>query len=46
MPALTKFSILTPATVGQVNVTYGTHTSTNVVVTVTASKKFLVVAEY
>lgn len=40
------YTDLTPATVGQVNVTYGTHTSTNVVVTVTASKKFLVVAEY
>lgn len=40
------YTDLTPATVGSVNVTYGTHTSTNVVVTVTASKKFLVVAEY
>lgn len=40
------YTDLTPATAGSVNVTYGTHTSTNVVVTVTASKKFLVVAEY
>lgn len=35
---------LTPATVGQYVVTEGTHTSTNVVVTVTASKKFKVLA--
>lgn len=40
------YTDLTPATTGSVNVTYGTHTTTNVVVTVTASKKFLVVAEY
>jgi len=40
------YTDLTPATAGSVNVTYGSHTSTNVVVTVTASKKFLVVAEY
>lgn len=40
------YTDLTPATVGSVNVTYGSHTSTNVVVTVTASKKFLVIAEY
>jgi len=35
---------LTPATVGSYAVTEGTHTSTNVVVTVTASKKFKVMA--
>ena len=40
------FSDLTPATVGSAVVTMGSHTSTNVVVTVTASKKFYVVAEY
>lgn len=40
------YTDLTPATAGSVNVTYGTHTSTNVVVTVTSGKKFLVVAEY
>ena len=40
------FTDLTPATAGSAHVTYGTHTSTNVVVTVTTSKKFLVVAEY
>jgi predicted RecA/RadA family phage recombinase len=38
------YTDLTPATAGSVNVTYGTHTSTNVVVTVTSGKKFLVVA--
>jgi predicted RecA/RadA family phage recombinase len=40
------YTDLTPATVGQANVTYGSHTSTNVIVTVTSGKKFLVVAEY
>ena len=35
---------LTPATVGSYVVTEGTHTSTNVVVTVTTSKKFKVIA--
>jgi len=40
------YTDLTPATVGSVNVTYGSHTSTNVVVTVTTGKKFLVFAEY
>lgn len=35
---------LTPETVGSYAVTEGTHTSTNVVVTVTASKKFKVLA--
>lgn len=35
---------LSPATVGQYVVTEGTHTSTNVVVTVTTSKKFKVFA--
>lgn len=35
---------LTPATVGSYTVTEGTHTSTNVVVTVTTSKKFKVFA--
>ena len=40
------YTDLTPATAGSVNVTYGSHTSTNVVVTVTSGKKFLVVAEY
>lgn len=35
---------LTPATVGQYVVTEGTHTTTNVVVTVTTSKKFKVIA--
>lgn len=35
---------LTPATVGQYVVTEGTHTTTNVVVTVTTSKKYKVVA--
>lgn len=40
------YTDLTPATAGSVNTTYGTHTSTNVVVTVTASKKFIVLAEY
>lgn len=38
------YTDLTPATAGSVNVTYGTHTSTNVVVNVTSGKKFLVVA--
>jgi predicted RecA/RadA family phage recombinase len=41
-----QYSDLTPATVGQVNTTYGSHTSTNVVVTVTLSKKFYVIAEF
>jgi len=40
------YTDLTPATAGSVNVTYGTHTSTNVVVTVTSGKKFIVLAEY
>ena len=40
-----QYSDLTPATAGSVNTTYGTHTTTNVVVTVTASKKFYVIAE-
>lgn len=40
------YTDLSPATAGTVNVTYGTHTSTNVVVTVTSGKKFLVNAEY
>jgi predicted RecA/RadA family phage recombinase len=40
------YTDLTPATVGSVNVTYGSHTSTNVVVTVTSGKKFIVFAEY
>lgn len=35
---------LTPATVGSYSVTEGTHTTTNVVVTVTTSKKFKVLA--
>lgn len=35
---------LAPATAGVYTVTEGTHTSTNVVVTVTASKKFKVIA--
>ncbi len=43
---LVTYTDLTPATAGSVNVTYGTHTSTNVVVTVTSGKKFLVFAEY
>lgn len=43
---LVTYTDLTPATAGSVNVTYGSHTSTNVVVTVTSGKKFLVFAEY
>jgi predicted RecA/RadA family phage recombinase len=35
---------LTPSTVGQYSAVEGTHTATNVVVTVTASKKFKVLA--
>lgn len=35
---------LTPATLGSYVVTLGTHTTTNVVVTVTTSKKYIVVA--
>ena len=38
------YSDLSPATTGSVVLTEGTHTSTNVVVTVTTSKKFFVVA--
>lgn len=41
-----QYSDLTPATAGSVNTTYGTHTSTNVVVTVTLNKKYYVIAEY
>ncbi|MCU1326879.1 MAG: hypothetical protein JWN34_2249, partial [Bryobacterales bacterium] len=37
-------SDLSPATVGSVVLAEGTHTSTNVVVTVTTSKKFFVIA--
>ena len=37
-------SDLAPATTGSFTLTEGTHTSTNVVVTVTTSKKFFVVA--
>lgn len=37
-------SDLSPATVGQYTMTQGTHTSTNVVVTVTTGKKFYVLA--
>jgi predicted RecA/RadA family phage recombinase len=40
-----QYSDLTPATAGSVNTTYGTHTTTNVVVTVTLNKKFYVIAE-
>jgi len=42
---IVSYTDLTPATAGSVNVTYGTHTSTNVVVTVTSGKKFIVEAE-
>lgn len=43
---IVSYTDLTPATAGSANVTYGTHTSTNVVVTVTSGKKFIVEAEY
>lgn len=43
---IVTYTDLTPATAGSANVTYGTHTSTNVVVTVTSGKKFIVEAEY